>query len=204
MTAAYDIDPFEELSVPRGAIELPLRVPIPSGFDPEKLETWPRVEGRLEYVAGGLWFMPPCGDDQQDVAADLVAELSLWRRSHDDFRVGSNEAGMKLGDEVRAADAAVWRRADLGPSTGGLRRVAPVLAAEVAGRDDTVEMLRRKAAWYLDHGVQVVWVLVPRTRTVLVLTHEGETEHGPGDSIAEHPALPELAPSVADLFQQLG
>ena len=99
--------------------------------------------------------MPRCGDDQLDVAADLVAELSLWRRSRDDFRVGSNEAGMKLGDEVRAADAAVWRREDLRPRTGGLRRVAPVLAAEVAGRDDTVEMLRGKARWYLDHGVQV-------------------------------------------------
>ena len=50
VSAAYDIDPFEELRVPRGAVELPLRVPIPAGFDPARLETWPRVEGRLEYV----------------------------------------------------------------------------------------------------------------------------------------------------------
>ncbi|HHH28039.1 MAG TPA: Uma2 family endonuclease, partial [Polyangiaceae bacterium] len=196
-------DPFEELRVPRGAIELPLRVPIPPGFDAERLETWPVVEGRLEYVAGGLWFMPPCGDDQQDVAADLVAELGLWRRAHDDFIVGSNEAGMKLGDEVRAADAAVWRKADLGPRTGGLRRVAPVLAAEVAGRDDTVEMLQRKARWYLGHGVEVVWILVPKARSVLVVTNDGEVEHGPDDTIVAHPALPGLAPRVADLFRQL-
>src|SRR5690606_11242687 len=140
-------DPYEQTSVPRGAIELPLVVPEPAGFDPERLETWPAIEGRLEYVGGRLCFMPPCADDQQDTAADVATELNLWRRAHEDFVVGTNEAGMKLGDDVRAADAAVWRRSDLGAST--VRRGPPVLAVEIAGRDDTVAMLREKATWYL-------------------------------------------------------
>jgi Uma2 family endonuclease len=202
--ASYDIDPFEQVAVPRAAVELPLLVPAPPGFDPDRLETWPRVDGRLEYVGGGLWFMPPCGDDQQETAADLAVELGLWQRAHAEFSVGTNEAGMKLGDDVRAADAAVWRRSDLGPSTGGLRRVPPVLAVEIAGRDDTVDQLTDKARWYLDHGIAVVWLLIPRERTVVVLTRLGRTEHGPGDALPEHPSLPGLTPRVADLFRQLG
>ena len=97
--------------------------------------------------------MPPCGDDQQQTAADLVGELSAWRRDHPDFVVGANEAGMSLGGDVRAADGAVWRRDSLAPNTGGYPRVAPLLAVEVAGRDDSVALLRDKAHWYLRHGV---------------------------------------------------
>lgn len=190
--------------MPRAAVSFPLRLPVPDGFDPDRLETWPHVTGRLEWVEGTLWYMPPTGDDQQDTTADVVTELNLWRRAHPEFVVGTNEAGMKLSGDVRAADAAVWRRTDLpAENTGGLRRTPPVLAVEVAGVDDTVEGLREKAAWYLDHGVVCVWILVPRSRTALVIRADGEIEFTARDTIAEHPALPGLGPRVADLFRQL-
>lgn len=203
-SALYDIDPYENTSVPRASIQLPLTVPTPPGFVADRLDTWPAIDGRLEYVEGRLRFMPPCGDDQQDTAADVATELNLWRRAHEEFVVGTNEAGMKLGDDVRGADAAVWRRSDLGESTGGLRRSPPVLAVEIAGRDDTIEILRDKAAWYLSHGVEVVWLLIPPTRSAVVLTSSEEIEYGKDDTITEHPSLPDLNPRVADLFRQLG
>jgi hypothetical protein len=70
--------------------------------------------------------------------------------------VGGNEAGMKLGADIRAADAALWRRDAVGPSAGKLRHVPPVLAVEVADLDDDEAALRGKAQWCLDHGVRVV------------------------------------------------
>jgi Uma2 family endonuclease len=90
LAALYQVDLYEPTQVPRAAIELPLPLPVPPGFDPERLETWPKVHGRLEYFDGELWFMPPCGDDQQDTAADVVTELGLWRRDHPEFLVGAN------------------------------------------------------------------------------------------------------------------
>lgn len=200
----YVRDPYEQTAVPRAAVTLPLRVPEPAGFVPDRLETWPRVDGRLEYVEGALWFMPPCGDDQQETVSDVTTELNLWRRQHEGFVVGTNEAGMKLGDDVRGADAAVWRRDALGPNTGGLRRAPPVLAVEVAGREDTVELLRDKASWYLGHGVEIVWILVPASRTAIVVTPGEETRWTADQSVPEHPSLPGLSPRVADLFRQLG
>ena len=190
--------------VPTIAITLPLELPLPDGFTPHDLATWPLVEGRLEYVDGRLLYMPPSGDEQQDTVADVATELGLWARAHPDFVVAANEAGVLFGQDVRAVDASLFRRADVGPYTGGLRRVPPVLAVEVAGKDEPLQMQLDKAAWYLGRGVAVVWVLAPRTRRVIVVTGEGSIELGLGDRLPAHPALPGLEPRVDDLFRQIG
>jgi Uma2 family endonuclease len=190
--------------VPRSAIRLPLEVPLPDEFEASSPETWPPVPGRLEFVQGRLLYMPPCGDAQQQTAIDLARELSLWQGGHAEFKVGGNEAGMLLGRDVRAADVAVWRGADLGPATGGFPRVPPVLAIEIAGRDDSADSLAEKARWYLDHGVEVVWILDPAMCTVRVWTSGGERRAGPTGTIPAHPSLPGLEPRVEDILRQIG
>lgn len=132
----------------RAGVRFPLEL-RPSGFSADDLKTWPEAEGRLEWLEGRLLYMPPCADIQHDVAVDVVHLLRTWSEAHPDFVIGGNEAGMKLGTDVRAADAAVWRRADLGPSVGRLGHTAPLLAVEVAGQDEDESVLRSKAEWYL-------------------------------------------------------
>ena len=189
--------------VPTIAITLPLELPLPDGFASDDLSTWPLVEGRLEYVNGRLFYMPPSGDEQQDTVADVATELGLWARVHPDFLVATGEAGIMFGRDVRGVDAGLFRQADVGPYTGGLRRVPPVLAVEVAGKNESPQLQLDKAAWYLGHGVQVVWVLVPRTRRVVVVTREESIELGLGDRLPAHPSLPGLEPLVDDLFRQI-
>ena len=198
-------DPWEiEMTVlPRYAIELPYVLPAREGIDPASPESWPRVPGRIEYLAGRLLYMPPCGDEQQSVAVDVTTELNNWRRLHAEFFVGGNEAGMMLGEDVRAADAAVWKLDDVRPFTGRFPRRPPLLAVEVTGRDEGLEALEEKGRWYLEHGVTVVWVLVPSARLARVLTAEGSSDHGLDDRMPPHPALPGLEPRVRDLFRQL-
>jgi len=196
--------PLDEdtIPVPR-AVRFPVELDPPAGFDPERPETWPRVAGRLEWVEGRLLYMPPCGDRQQDTVADLVTELGSWARAHSEFVVATSEAGMILPGGVRAADAAVWRRADVGSYDGGFRRVPPVLAAEVGGRDEAEPTLREKARWYLERGVAVVWMLFPVEREVVVLTSDAEDRYGVGDRVPAHHALPDLTPAVVALFRQV-
>lgn len=190
--------------VPRAAISLPLPLPIPPGFDARDLATWPQVEGRLEYIEGRLQFMPPCAEEQQRTVVDVVGALFNWRRAHPEFVVGSNEAGMLLGGDVRAADAAVWRRADLGAvASNAMPRVAPLLAVEVAGRDEDRDTLLEKARWYLDHGVTTIWVVVPRTRTVSVVDATGVVDHGALALLPEPLGLPGLSIRVEAFFEQL-
>src|SRR2546427_706221 len=80
--------------------------------------------------------MPPCGDRQQYTVADVVATLIIWVRAHPEFAVGTNEAGMHLGDDSRAADAAIWRRTRADVYEGGFQVRPPLLAVEVGGRDE--------------------------------------------------------------------
>src|SRR5258708_30678147 len=98
----------ELVSVPRAAIRLPLEVPVPDGVAVDRPETWPLVEGEIEFVGGKLYYMPPSADIQQDTSADVVTTLGVWRKTHREFVVAGNEAGMLLGGEARGADAAIW------------------------------------------------------------------------------------------------
>lgn len=173
------------------------------GFTPEQPSTWPKLEGRLEFVEGRLLYVPPCADNQQDVAMDVAFVLRSWSETHPEFVVGGNEAGMKLGGDVRAADIAVWRADAARPRSGRVRMVPPVLAVEVSGEDESEQVLRAKAHWYLRHGVSLVWLVFPEPREVLVLSAVGEARLGVGQTLPPDEQLPGLEPAVAQLFAQL-
>jgi Uma2 family endonuclease len=189
VSARYD----ETIVLPR-VVRFPVELAPPERFDPERLETWPRLAGRMEYVHGRLLFMPSCGDSQQDTVTDVVITLGAWVRSHPDFVLGANEAGMRLAGATRAADAALWRQQEAGPRHGGLRRTPPVLALEVGGEDEPESALRDKARWHLAAGVRVVWLVLPVSREVIVVTAEGEARHATGERLSEAADLPDLAP----------
>jgi Uma2 family endonuclease len=202
MTAAVRMLDDDDIRLTRAGVRFPIEL-RPEHFRPDDPSTWPEGDGRLEYVDGRLLFMPPCADIQQYVVADAVYILRQWAASHSDFLVGGNEAGMKLGADIRAADAAIWRRSEVGPARGRLQHVPPLLAVEVAGTDEDEEQLRTKARWYLAHGVKAVWIVLPEAREVLVLLTGGEQRLGGDAQIAEIGELPGLCPPVSALFSQL-
>jgi Uma2 family endonuclease len=197
---AYD----ETITLPR-AVKFPLELLPPENFDPRRLETWPKVAGRLEFAEGKLLYMPPCGDLQQDTTTDVVIALGSWVRAHSGFVLGTNEAGMHLRGATRAADVAIWRRADLGAYSGGLRRVPPVLAVEVGSPNDgdSEASLTAKAQWYLGVGVSAVWLVLPEQRKIVVVTADGESVHEGDERLPSSPELPELAPVAAEFFRQI-
>lgn len=186
--------------LPRREITFPLAFGPPAGFLPADLATWPKVEGRLEYVNGRLEFTPPCGEAQQVVAFDIGVDIGIWCRANPGFSAGGNEAGMKLEGDVRAADVGVWRKTEE-PAGSGFRRTPPILAVEVIGKDDTLALLREKAAWYLAHGVETVWIVDPKEREAHVVTASGSVTVK--DRMPEPASLPGLTPELASFFRQL-
>jgi Uma2 family endonuclease len=201
-SAAVELLDDDEIRLRRANVRFPVEI-RPDGFVVDDPATWPPAEGRLEYVEGRLLYMPPCADIQQYVATDATFILRSWVASHPEFVVGSNEAGMKLGDSVRAADAAVWRRSALGELTGRVQHVAPVLAVEVSGTDEEEDVLRLKARWYREHGVAIVWLVLPETREVVVIDESGDQRCAIGEELPPRAELPGLRPAVAAFFSQL-
>jgi Uma2 family endonuclease len=183
-------DRTDTIDVPR-AVRFPVELRPPPGFDPERLDTWPKVDGRLEYVGGRLLYMPPCGTTQGPTVGDAYFIVARWGRAHPEFVTATNEQGMRFAPDTRAADVAIWRRADQ-PPTGGLLRVAPVLAVEVAGDEDREPSLREKAAW----------LVLPNTHEVVVMNRDGESRHRTG-RLPPQAALPDLTPEVDEFFVQI-
>ena len=146
--------------------------------------------------------MPPCADFQEDVSAETVRLLGNWSVLHPEYVVAGNEAGMLLGGEVRGADVAVWKRSRLGAYKGTFRRVPPVLAVEIAGEDEEEQALREKARWYLKNGVELIWLVFPRTRVVLSIT-SSSARRIVGPKLLPAASLPGLKLSGQQLFRQL-
>ena len=52
--------------------------------------------------------------------------------------------------------------------------MAPDLAVEVKSPTDSIRTVREKAALYLAHGTQMVWLVFPETQRVEIYTADGE------------------------------
>ncbi len=190
---------IELVPVPRGSVTFPVVLRPPRGFKASRPSTWPTVEGRLEFSKGSLLYLPPCGEEQSSVAASVAWVLVDWARKTPGFEVGGNEAGVILDGEVRGLDGGIWKSSGK-KRTNRFRRTAPLLAVEVQGEEETVDSLRAKAAWYLDHGTTTVWLVLPSLNVVLVVTEAGEKKLRERDRLPEPAGLRGLHPLVADIF----
>ena len=190
---------WDVVTVPRALVKFPMAFEPGRGFSPSKPDRWPRLPGRLEFYEGRLHFMPPCGAQQAAIAANIVFLLVGWARAHAGFEVGTNEAGMLLGGAVRAADAAVWRASSRRRS-GGFHRRPPLLAVEVSGEDEAEDTLMDKARWYLEHGVETVWLVLPEDRQVVVVSASGRKRVTAGRLPAPG-GMKDFLPAISDVFR---
>jgi Uma2 family endonuclease len=77
----------------------------------------------------------------------------------------------------------------------------PDLAVEVKSPDDSYLELRQKAAYYLDNGSKMVWLVFPEKRIIEVYRPDVDVEIlTPGDSISGHELLPGFTLAVDDVF----
>ncbi len=78
---------------------------------------------------------------------------------------------------------------------------APLLAVEVHSRSNTRSELEAKAARYLEHGTQMVWLIYPRTQSLELHVADGPPQTLRGDDIIDGAAvLPGFRIRVRDIF----
>lgn len=137
----------------------------------EELFRMPDDDFKYELVDGRLIKMSPTGAQHGVIAIRLAAVLN---RHVEDRGLGvALTAGFKLRsdpDTVREPDIAFVRRERI-PASGvpvAYWLGPPDLAVEVISPTDRPGYLKRKVADYLSCGVQMIWVIHPRTRTVTV------------------------------------
>lgn len=76
----------------------------------------------------------------------------------------------------------------------------PNLAVEIKSPDDSLRKLRAEARFYIENGVQMVWLVLPETRLVEVYTADDEFTPTEADILTGEPVLPGFTLPVGDIF----
>jgi Uma2 family endonuclease len=132
---------------------------------------------QYDLIRGELITMPGSGFDHSDIGLGLGGSLRTFARQHNLGRVTGADGAYILNRENRTVlvpDAALVR-ADRLPPPGERSKIldlVPDLVVEVASPNDSANMISEKVREYLDAGVRLVWVVLPKRRMVNVYTQD--------------------------------
>ena len=165
------------------------------------------VDGRI--VKKHVWDGEEMGMTPEMLIHAEVMRL-IWRALE---RSQAEDALIRVFAEALfdvGADRSRTRRPDLAVIAGSLptepeliRTLLPVMVVEVISPNNMTLGDWDKVEEYLAAGVQLVWLALPRHRTIIALWPDRATVFRSGDTITVEPVLPGFACPVTDLFPPL-
>ena len=168
-----------------------------------------RLDGegvRGELIRGVLCETMPTGIEHGRIVMDLAYELNAFIKPRRLGAVVGSDSGVWLErdpDTVREPDIAFFpaEKMPLDARITGYAEVAPDLVVEVASPSDSCREVHDKAHMWLNHGVRLVWVVQPETRTVDVYRPtEPIATLGEQDAIDGLDVLPGFTCDVSAVF----
>lgn len=165
----------------------------------------PSDGSRYELLEGELVQMTAAGARHGVTALAVGSHLRSFAKMNRLGCVASNDTGVvteRDPDTVLAPDVAYWSREQLPEAPEGLAEKVPDLAVEVVSPSDSQSYVHRKVLHYLDHGVRLVWVVDPKTRTATVYRSRRDVcILGDQDEIAGGDVLPGFSCRVDKFFE---
>jgi len=135
------------------------------------------------------------------IQANIGTEIGNYLDSHPIGVVASN-ANYRLwpenNRESRAPDVSVILKERLPKDLFCFPRMAPDLAVEILSFDDSFEDMMGKVDEYLSQGARLVWVVITRTRQVLVCN--AQSKYIVRDKLTAPELLPGFELAVPDIF----
>ena len=138
----------------------------------------PPEGGKMELICGKVVRRMPVSGEHAELTIFLIEQLGPFVRR---TKIGKmlNEAGHLLGrdpDMVRAPDISFVANNRLPPAglpKNGFVPIVPTLAIEVVSPNDLDSEIAAKVEDYLAAGVERVWVVLPKQRTVTIHYPDG-------------------------------
>ena len=164
---------------------------------------------RGELIRGVLCETMPTGQEHGEIAANLTIALGQFVRTAQLGRITTSDAGVWLErdpDTVREPDVAFFSAAKVPPGVRvtGYSETVPDLVAEVASPSDSRREVHDKAHMWLNHGVRLVWVVQPETRSIDVYRlGQPITTLGDEDALDGLDVLPGFTCDVSAVFGPL-
>ncbi len=159
------------------------------------------LEG-YEYVKGELVPMPPTSGEHGKISVNLILPLSLHVRENRLGDIYVSETGFRVGERVLVPDIAFLSADRIPADLSKVFQIPPDLAVEVVSPTDALHRVVEKAFAYLDAGTQLVWVLEPRSKTVIVYRSETDiTLLTRNDTLTGENVVEGFSCQVATLFE---
>ncbi|MGE0680841.1 MAG: Uma2 family endonuclease [Candidatus Binatia bacterium] len=172
----------------------------------EDLWQLPNDGQKYELAAGELFQMPPSGFLHGTVAGNLARLLGEHVNRHELGAVSVAEAGFKLRqnpDTVRAPDVAFVSKTRI-LEQGKPEKFwegAPDLAVEVVSPNDRFDDVVEKVQEYLAAGARLVWVALPRSKSIMVYHPNGEIKIlREGNELQGEDVLPGFVCLIQEIF----
>jgi Uma2 family endonuclease len=162
---------------------------------------------RYELIEGVLHRMSPAGWEHGTIGSRILRRMGNFAEDRQLGEVVGPDTGFffdREPDTVRVPDVSFVRTERIPPGEApvGFSSVVPDLAVEVVSPSDTPSEVAAKVAFYLEHGVPLVWVFRPRPRTVTIHRPGAEPRVlGEGDILDGEDILPGFTLPVADVFR---
>lgn len=167
----------------------------------EILELPKNSDRLLELIDGEIVEKMPT-EEHGVIARNISFALTAYNRQHKLGRVGV-EVRQRLPHEKlnsRMPDISFSMAQRPLVRRGGVPEV-PDLAVEIKSPSDSIRKLRAKAAYYLENGTRLVWLVYPEKRLVEAYRLDGDVEILlEGDTLDGGEVLPGFTLLVADVF----
>ena len=131
----------------------------------------------FELIDGELFEMSPPGWEHGTLASEIAFHIRLFDRNRTHGILTLETGFYPVGDRgtLLSPDVA-FTRMEKAPERA-FKKWAPLmpdLAVQIISPSNSMAQVRRKAAVYLQHGTQLVWVVIPDRQGVEVLTLDDE------------------------------
>ena len=171
----------------------------------EQFSALPENADRLfELIDGEIVEKVPT-EEHSAIAGNIYAALRAFVNPHKLGRV-LFEVRHQLpndADNSRLPDVEFTRAERVKPLvTRGAVTQLPDLAVEVKSHTDRHTAMRRKALYYLDNGLQLVWLVYPDTRRIEVWTNDTSQTLVSGETLDGGDVIPGFTMPVAEVFAE--
>ncbi len=178
---------------------------IPAVLEPEDLLTMPG--GDHYELIDGIPREKSMGAESDEIGGLLLTQFNVFIRPKKLGRAYPSQTGFQCFPNkpklVRMPDTSFVAAGRLpnDRTPEGYITVAPDIAVEVVSPNETYEEIEAKVAEYRSAGVKLVWVISPKSKTVLIRRANGTCEElGEAGALSGEGVLPGFTCAVADLF----
>jgi Uma2 family endonuclease len=178
---------------------------IPAVMEPEDLLRMP--DGDHYELIDGRPKEKPMGAESDEIGGLLLTQFNNFIRPGKLGRAYPSQTGFQCfpdkPKQVRMPDTAFVSTGKLPDdrSPEGYITVAPDIAVEVVSPNETYEEVEAKVAEYRSAGVKLIWIISPKSKTVLIRRLDGTcAEVDETGTLSGEDVLPGFTCAVAELF----